>query len=380
MKKIIAGLFGLLVVLLPVQRVLAYSHGNRYGGSSEHSYGSSSHSNAYGGSTSHTAGEGTTHSSAYGTDTSHSAGGGTSHTNAYGGSTSGEYGEGATHTNTYGGSTSAAYGEGATHTNTYGGTTSAAYGEGAYHTNTYGATTYASAYHPPTAYYGYHPSTTVNYYGSTCANVNGWATAAAVTGAAVATTAAISANNSATAANAYSAGYNAGATTSQPVATVQQAPPPTAATYTVGQTFAALPPGGVTSTTTVQGATYYQCGTAWFSPAFGANGVYYRVVPDPTAPQSPQAAEKVLALMQQLNLTPQQEVAIIPILKAEVPQLEAIKNDPSIQGMQKLQAFRVLHNQYEPQLQSILSPGQYAQLQGALQAAVRKAIQAKISE
>jgi hypothetical protein len=365
MKKIIVNLLSLFVMLLPVQRVLAYCHSNRYGGSSEHSYGSSSHSNAYGGSTSHTAGEGTTHSSAYGTDTSHSYGGGTSHTNAYGGTTSGEYGEGATHTNTYGG------------------TTSAAYGEGAYHTNPYGATTYASAYHPPTAYYGYHPPTTVNYYGSTCANVNGWATAAAVTGAAVATTAAISANTAAAAntTNAYNAGYNAGATTSQPVETVQQeAPPPPAVTYTVGQTVAALPPGGVTSTTTVQGATYYQCGNTWFSPAFGANGVYYRVVPDPSAPQSPQAAEKVLALMQQLNLTPQQEVAIIPILKAEVPQLEAIKNNPSIQGMQKLEAFRALHMQYAPQLQNILSPAQYQQMQSVLQAAVRKAIQAKIPE
>ena len=31
----------------------------------------------------------------------------------------------------------------------------------------------------------------------------------------------------------------------------------------------------------VGGATYYICGNTWFSPNYGANGVYYRVVPTP---------------------------------------------------------------------------------------------------
>jgi hypothetical protein len=31
----------------------------------------------------------------------------------------------------------------------------------------------------------------------------------------------------------------------------------------------------------VQGSTYYVCGNSWFRPAFGANGVYYTVVPTP---------------------------------------------------------------------------------------------------
>ena len=393
MKKIIVSLLGLLIVSLPCQQVFAYSHGNCYGGSSTHSYGSSSHSNTNGGSTSHTAGEGTSHTSAAGTSTSHSTGGGTSHSNAYGGSTSGEYGQGASHTNTYGGSTSAAYGEGAshtntyggstsaaygqgaTHTNTYGGSTSAAYGEGAYHTNTYGATT---AYHP-TTYYGYHPPTTVNYYGASCSNVNGWATAAAVTTAAVATSAVISANTAAATSNAYNSGYNAGASTgSQQVVISQPAPQPVAYNYTVGQTFAALPPGGITSTATVQGTTYYLCGTTWFSPAFGANGVYYRVVPPPTA-QPPQAGERVLAILQQLNLTPQQEVAVIPILKIELPQLEAIKSNTSISGLQKLEQLFAIQNQNAPQLQNILSPEQYATLQAILKADLQKAIEAQLN-
>src|SRR5213075_1780486 len=125
-----------------------------------------------------------------------------------------------------------------------------AYGEGAYHTGAYG---YGTAYHPPTAYYGYHPPATVNYYGSTCANCGGWAAAATVTTAAVTTAAVASANaananaNAAAAsANAYNSGYNAGATSSSTAV---------APTYSVGQILAKLPAGCITPT--VRGTTYY---------------------------------------------------------------------------------------------------------------------------
>ncbi len=120
----------------------------------------------------------------------------------------------------------------------------------------------------------------MNYYGSTCANCNGWAaaaavTTAAVTGAAVASANANAANANAAAANANAAAasanaYNAGATTSHVT---------TAATYSIGQLVGALPAGCITPN--VQGTTYYLCGNTWFSAAYGANGVYYRVVPGP---------------------------------------------------------------------------------------------------
>src|SRR5437879_9619334 len=97
MKKFIVSLVSLAITLLPWEIASGYGHANRYGGSTSHSYGSTSHTNAYGGSSSHT------------------------------------------------------YGEGTTHSNVYGGTTTGAYGAGAVHTGPYGAT----AYHPPAAgYYG----------------------------------------------------------------------------------------------------------------------------------------------------------------------------------------------------------------------------------
>jgi hypothetical protein len=47
----------------------------------------------------------------------------------------------------------------------------------------------------------------------------------------------------------------------------------------MGAIYAQLPSGCSVSVT--DGTTYYYCGSAWFQPSFGANGVYYRVVPAP---------------------------------------------------------------------------------------------------
>lgn len=52
-----------------------------------------------------------------------------------------------------------------------------------------------------------------------------------------------------------------------------------ATTYAMGAIYPTLPAGCITPT--VQGGTYYLCGNTWFKPSYGANGVYYRVVPTP---------------------------------------------------------------------------------------------------
>jgi hypothetical protein len=175
--------------------------------------------------------------------------GGAEHTNAFGGSTEHAWGGGTEHTNAYGGHTEGEAGYGAEHTNVYGGTTAGRVGEGAYHTTPYGATAYAA----PVAAYPYHPPTTVNYYAPGCYNCGGWNTAGAVAagvvvGAAVATAA-------------------------------ESSKKPAAPTYVVGNIYPALPTGCVKPT--VSGKTYYLCSNTWFQPQFGANGVYYKVVPAP---------------------------------------------------------------------------------------------------
>jgi hypothetical protein len=51
------------------------------------------------------------------------------------------------------------------------------------------------------------------------------------------------------------------------------------AAYVMGAIYTTLPAGCLH--TAVSGATYYLCGNAWLQPTFGANGVYFRVVPAP---------------------------------------------------------------------------------------------------
>ncbi len=139
----------------------------------------------------------------------------------------------------------------------------------AYHSSYYGTTAYHGSTYYGAHYSTYHPPTTVNYYGSSCGSCGGWSTAgAAAAGAAVgvvAGAAVASANTNAAASNAYASGYVAGSAANP--------------TYAMGAIYATLPPG--CATPSVQGVTYYLCGNTWFQPSYGANGVYYRVVPTP---------------------------------------------------------------------------------------------------
>ena len=106
------------------------------------------------------------------------------------------------------------------------------------------------------------PSTTIGA-GAAAAGV----AVAAVGGAAIA-----SANTAAAASNDYNAGVAAGG------GTVIVAPMPSVESA-MGGVYPVLPAG--CSSGSVQGQTYYVCGSTRFQPACGANGVYYRLVPIP---------------------------------------------------------------------------------------------------
>ena len=79
--------------------------------------------------------------------------------------------------------------------------------------------------------------------------------------------------------------------------------------------------------------------------------------------QSEARTRRLEETAKQLHLTHHQEQQLIPILKAEEPKLEAIKNDPSLSKAQKMQQLQAVHDQKNPQLKSILTPQQYQQLQ-----------------
>lgn len=86
---------------------------------------------------------------------------------------------------------------------------------------------------------------------------------------------------------------------------------------------------------------------------------------------------KAEEIAQQLNLTPEQKVKILPILRDEVPKVNAIKNDNSVSNMQKMQQIRAIHQQTDPQMKAILSPAQYEKLKAIRQQAIRDATQSR---
>jgi hypothetical protein len=268
MKRILILAAGLGLLATASGPAWAWSHANAYGGSTSHAPGSESmtRSDSMGGSETRTYGQGTTATGRYGGTASHQAGSNqTTATNRYGSSATHTYGQGTSAQNAYGGSAYHATGSGYTSYTSASGTT-------AYHSPYYGA-----------RYPAYHPPTTVNAYGAGCYNCGGWSTAGAAAAGAVVGVAAgaaiANANTAAATANAYNAGVAAGATSAAPLPVAYPAPRPVNGTFAMGAIYAALPAGCISPT--VPGGTYYLCGNTWFRPAYGANGVYYRVVPTP---------------------------------------------------------------------------------------------------
>jgi|SRR5215469_9918706 len=96
-----------------------------------------------------------------------------------------------------------------------------------------------------------------------------------------------------------------------------------------------------------------------------------------SAPTPAEKLDKLEALSKQLNLTPDQKEKLLPILKAEAPKMQAIKDNTSLTGMQKLQQIRALHQQTEPQVKAILSQQQFDQLQKIRQQEIEKMIEKK---
>ncbi len=175
-----------------------------------------------------------------------------------------------THAGIYGGVSERSYASvSTTHISAAGARSTGAYGVShTTYTTAHGTTAYHSTYSGAAVYPGYHPPTTVNYYGSSCYNCGGWssagAAAAGVALGAAAGAAIASSNTAAATANAHYAGVAAGSANTA---------------FAIGAIYATPPAGAVV--TNVRGQTYYLGGSTWFMPSYGANGVYYRVVAAP---------------------------------------------------------------------------------------------------
>ncbi len=98
--------------------------------------------------------------------------------------------------------------------------------------------------------------------------------------------------------------------------------------------------------------------------------------------QAPDAgkAQKLEAIAKQLNLTPEQKTKLMPILEADAPKLQAIKNNTSLGPMQKMEQLRAIHAQSDPQIKAILNPQQYQELQQIRQQEIHEAMEKKMGQ
>ena len=94
--------------------------------------------------------------------------------------------------------------------------------------------------------------------------------------------------------------------------------------------------------------------------------------------QSGEGAKRFEQLAKELKLTPQQKAQVIPILEGEAPRVEAIKGDPSLSKVQKLEQLKAVHAQTDPQVKSILTPEQYQKLQEIRHKEVGQAVKKKL--
>jgi hypothetical protein len=90
--------------------------------------------------------------------------------------------------------------------------------------------------------------------------------------------------------------------------------------------------------------------------------------------------QRLMALGKQLHLTHKQAKQLIPILNAQEPQLQAIRNDQSLSRVEKLQRLHAVHDQSDPQVKAILTPQQFQQLQAIRQQRRAQLIQAAKSQ
>jgi len=96
--------------------------------------------------------------------------------------------------------------------------------------------------------------------------------------------------------------------------------------------------------------------------------------------QAGQAIQKIEQISRQLNLTPEQKAQLVPILRAEAPQVKAIKSDTTLTRLQKMERLKALHDQTDPQVKSILNPDQYQKLQEIRRSELETAIRNRKSQ
>ena len=73
--------------------------------------------------------------------------------------------------------------------------------------------------------------------------------------------------------------------------------------------------------------------------------------------------QRLMVTAKRIGVTRKQAKRLYPILNAEEPKLQAIRNDSSLSRVEKLKRLQAVHDQSTPQIKAILTPAQFQQLQ-----------------
>jgi len=112
-----------------------------------------------------------------------------------------------------------------------------------------------------------------------------------------------------------------------------------------------------------------------FAIAVFAAPVLARQAPAAAPAGASEGAKKLQAIAQQLNLTPEQKIKLLPVLETEAPKLKAVKENTSLPPRQKLQQIRAIHEESDAKIKPILTPDQYTKWQQMRQQEIQQMIE-----
>jgi hypothetical protein len=109
--------------------------------------------------------------------------------------------------------------------------------------------------------------------------------------------------------------------------------------------------------------TFYKLGDTTYAARSNEFGyANYEIVPDPKIAINP-LTEVINQFSTNLGLTEQQRQQIVPILKEEIKQLEALKKDASLSAVRKVERVREIGSSIDERLKPLINPGQQQKLQ-----------------
>jgi len=82
---------------------------------------------------------------------------------------------------------------------------------------------------------------------------------------------------------------------------------------------------------------------------------------EPVTGSQAQAVDKTQKISQALNLSPQQQSQLTPILENEEPKVQDIKNDTNLSTDQRQAKIKKVYEQTDKLVKPILNPGQWKQ-------------------